>query len=73
MAGGVSLNCVANGKIHDAEIFDKIFVQPASSDAGTSMGAAALAWFKYTGKNQVQFDNMYLGTEYSNDFIEKKD
>lgn len=72
MAGGVSLNCVANGKIHDAGIFDKIFVQPASSDAGTSMGVAALAWHKYTGNTQVQFDNMYLGTEYSNDFIEKQ-
>ena len=44
MAGGVSLNCVANGKIHDAGIFDKIFVQPASSDAGTSMGAAAVSY-----------------------------
>lgn len=72
MAGGISLNCVANGKIHDAGIFDKIFVQPASSDAGTSMGAAALAWYKYTGKIQIKFDNMYLGTEYSNEFIEQQ-
>ena len=43
MAGGVALNCVANGKIADEKIFDRIFVQPASSDAGRSMGAAALA------------------------------
>ncbi len=72
MAGGVSLNCVANGKIYEAKIFDDIFVQPASSDAGTSMGAAALAWYKYTGKIQIKFDNMYLGTDYSNNFIEKQ-
>ncbi len=72
MAGGVSLNCVLNGKIHDAKIFDEIFVQPASSDAGTSMGAAALAWYKYTGKMQIHFDNMYLGTEYSDAFIESE-
>lgn len=72
MAGGVSLNCVANGKIHEAKIFDEIFVQPASSDAGTSMGAAALAWNKYTGEIQIEFDDMYLGTEYTNSFIEKQ-
>lgn len=72
MAGGVALNCAANGKIYQAHIFDDIFVQPASSDAGTSMGAAALAWHKYTGKMQISFDNMYLGTEYSNDYIEEQ-
>ena len=64
MAGGIALNCVANGKISDACIFDEIFIQPASSDAGTSMGAAALAWNKYNGKIQIKYDNMYLGTEY---------
>lgn len=72
MAGGVALNCVANGKIHDANLFDEIFVQPASSDAGTAIGAAALANFKYLGGNiQVNYDNMYLGTEYSNEYIEQ--
>lgn len=71
MAGGIALNCVANGKISDAGIFDEIFVQPASSDAGTSMGASALAWNKYNGEMQIQYDNMYLGTEYSNEYIEK--
>lgn len=72
MAGGVALNCVANGKISDAKIFDEIFVQPASSDAGTSMGAAALACYQKNGEMQIDFDNMYLGTEYSNEFIEKQ-
>ena len=71
MAGGIALNCVANGKISESGIFDEIFVQPASSDAGTSMGAAALAWNKYSEKMQVKYDDMYLGTEYSNEYIEK--
>lgn len=71
MAGGIALNCVANGKIYDTKLYDNIFVQPASSDAGTSMGAAALANFKLRRSIQVHFDNMYLGTEYSNDDIEK--
>lgn len=70
MAGGVALNCVANGKIHDAEIFDEIFIQPAASDAGTSMGVAALAYFKLKGKMQIAFSDMYLGTEYTNESIE---
>lgn len=71
MAGGVSLNCVANGKIADAKIFDRIFVQPASSDAGTAMGAAALAYHKLKGQMQISFENMYLGTEYTNETIGK--
>lgn len=71
MAGGVALNCVANGKISDEKIFDRIFVQPASSDAGTSMGASALAYNKYKGNMQISFDNMYLGTEYKNEMIGK--
>lgn len=70
MAGGIALNCVANGKIYDTELFDSIFVQPASSDAGTSMGAAALANFRLCRNIQIHFDNMYLGTEYSNENIE---
>lgn len=72
MAGGIALNCVANGRISDANIFDNIFVQPASSDAGTSMGAAALAYHKFEGKMQILFENMYLGTSYSNSDIKKK-
>ena len=43
MAGGVALNCVANGRIHQEGIFDEIFVQPASDDSGTALGAAALS------------------------------
>jgi len=69
MAGGVALNCVMNGKIYDSKIFEKMFVQPVSSDAGTSMGAAALAYYKYSGNMQILWDNMYLGREYSNEYI----
>jgi carbamoyltransferase len=71
MAGGIALNCVANGKIYEEHIFDDIFVQPMSSDAGTALGAAALANFKLNGEIQIEFDNMYLGTEYSDEAIEE--
>jgi len=70
MAGGVALNCVANGKISDQNIFENIFIQPAASDAGTSIGAAALYNAKVNPKNaQLSYENMYLGTSYSNDEI----
>lgn len=70
MAGGIALNCVANGKLYDAHIFDNIFVQPASSDAGTSIGAAALYHAKCNPQSpQIKYDNMYLGSSYSNEQI----
>ena len=72
MAGGVALNCVANGKIANEGLFDHIFVQPNANDAGTSMGAAALAYYKLKGKIQIDFDDMYLGTSYSNDIVRKQ-
>ena len=72
MAGGIALNCVANGKIHSAGIFDDVFVQPAASDAGTAMGVAALLWFRRTGQIQISFDSMYLGTAYGNEEIEQQ-
>lgn len=46
MAGGVALNCVANGKIHQERIFDEIWVQPAAGDAGGALGAATFAWYQ---------------------------
>lgn len=46
MAGGVALNCVANGKIHSERIFDEIWVQPAAGDAGGALGAATFAWYQ---------------------------
>ncbi len=48
MAGGVALNCVGNGKICAAGIFDEIWTQPASGDAGNALGAAYLGWLRNT-------------------------
>ncbi len=47
MAGGVALNCVANGKILESGFFEKIWIQPASGDAGGALGAALMAWHQY--------------------------
>ena len=44
MAGGVALNCVANGKIHKENIFKNIWIQPAAGDAGGALGAALAFW-----------------------------
>ena len=75
LAGGVALNCVANGKILNEKIFDNIWVQPASGDAGGSVGAALALWY-LDQKNERRIninDDMqgsYLGPEYSNKEIE---
>ena len=47
LSGGVALNCVANGKLENANIFENIFIQPASGDAGGSLGAALAAHYIY--------------------------
>ena len=70
LAGGVALNCVANGKILENKIFDKIWVQPAAGDAGGSLGAALAFWHieKNNQRNISKSDSMngsYLGPEYS--------
>lgn len=44
LAGGVALNCVANGKLHNSGLFDRIWIQPAAGDAGGALGAALAAW-----------------------------
>lgn len=72
MAGGVALNCVANGKILKHTSFKNMFVQPAAGDAGCSLGAAALAYADITGKRIAKTENhVYLGPSYSNDSIRK--
>ena len=76
LAGGVALNCVANGKIFKEKIFDNIWVQPASGDAGGSLGAALAFWHLEKGKNRDKntSDNMkgsYLGNEFSQKEIEE--
>ncbi|MCP4041334.1 MAG: hypothetical protein GY731_05160, partial [Gammaproteobacteria bacterium] len=50
LAGGVALNCVANGRLLREGLFRDIWVQPAAGDAGGALGAALLAWHQYLGK-----------------------
>lgn len=75
LAGGVALNCVANGKILRAGIFDDVWIQPAAGDAGGSLGAALIVWYQYlgnqrkVGKRDMQ-KGSYLGPAFSDDYIE---
>ena len=76
LAGGVALNCVANGKILKDKIFDKIWIQPAAGDAGGSLGAALAYWHLELNKerndpNKDEMNGSYLGPSYSNENIEK--
>ena len=77
LAGGVALNCVANGKILRSKIFDRIWIQPAAGDAGGSLGAALALWYLENGNKRIlnSDDDMkgaYLGNEFSQDEIEKE-
>ena len=77
LAGGVALNCVANGKILEEKIFDNIWIQPAAGDAGGSLGAALALWHIEHGNIRKinPLDNMkgsYLGTEFSQLQIEEE-
>ncbi len=72
LAGGVALNCVANGVLIREKIFDAVWIQPAAGDAGGALGAALVAWHIHYNKNRtnrIGFDDMkgsYLGPSYSN-------
>jgi len=75
LAGGVALNCVANGKILKEKIFDNIWIQPASGDAGGSLGAALALWhLEQSNSRRVNpeddMQGSYLGPEYSQKEIE---
>ena len=74
LAGGVALNCVANGKILREKIFDNIWIQPAAGDAGGSLGAALAYWhheLKESRKNfKDQMKGAYLGPKLSEKNIE---
>lgn len=71
MAGGVALNCVADGRLLQESSFENIFVQPASSDAGGALGAALYLYCSILGKKRVQrMENVYTGPSYSNEEIE---
>ena len=74
LAGGVALNCVANGKLLRESIFDDIWIQPASGDAGSALGAALVGWHQYQEQERVvntkdSMKGTYLGPEFSNDDI----
>ena len=76
LAGGVALNCVANGKILKEKIFEDIWIQPAAGDAGGSLGAALAYWHQELNKPRKNFkDQMkgaYLGPKFSENFIESQ-
>ena len=77
LAGGVALNCVANGKILKEKIFDNIWVQPAAGDAGGSLGAALALWHieqKNSRKVNLNDDmqGSFLGPEYNQKQVEEQ-
>jgi carbamoyltransferase len=78
LAGGVALNCVANGKVLRDKCFDGIWIQPAAGDAGGSIGAAFCAYHLYKGQPRripAKLDGMkgsYLGPEYGQREIEQR-
>lgn len=70
LAGGVALNCVANGKVLRERIFDNIWIQPAAGDAGGALGCALYAYYQYYGKKRIvgrkdSQKGSYLGPEFS--------
>lgn len=76
LAGGVALNCVANGKIKDSGVFENIWIQPAAGDAGGALGAALYASYKIGNvkRNICKEDSQrgsYLGPKYSEREIEQ--
>ncbi len=73
LAGGVALNCVANGKLLAEKIFDDLWIQPASGDAGSSLGGALIAWHEYFKKpRKVNEDDSMKGTYLGCNFSNKK-
>ena len=76
MAGGVALNCVANGKILKEKIFENIWIQPAAGDAGGALGAALALWHHELKKERSvplidKMQGSYLGPSFSNDEIQE--
>ncbi len=71
LAGGVALNCVANGELNKNKVFDNIWIQPASGDAGSALGAAYVGWHAFHQKEReiLLTDKMkgtYLGPNFPN-------
>ena len=78
LSGGVALNCVANGKILRENIFENVWIQPASGDAGGALGAAQAGYYQHLKNQRTCYkngkDNMqgsYLGKKYSNEEVKK--
>lgn len=76
LAGGVALNCVANGKILEKQWFDNIYIQPAAGDAGGAVGAALFVYFKglnntFPLADKQVMESVYLGPECSQQEVEK--
>lgn len=71
LAGGVALNCVANGRVLREGPFENIWIQPAAGDAGGALGAALSVWYRYLGNERTVIDNKdfqhgsYLGPQFS--------
>ena len=78
LAGGVALNCVANGKLQNENIFKNIWIQPAAGDAGGALGAALSAYYSHEGSKRQTLQNRdsmkgsYLGPEYDNKDIKNR-
>ena len=75
LAGGVALNCVANGRVLRESGFRDLWIQPAAGDAGGALGAALTGWHKYYGeprqaKKTDAMSGAYLGPRYSSDQVE---
>ena len=75
LAGGVALNCVANGKINKKKIFENIWIQPAAGDAGGSLGAALAFWYNELDNTRIidkndKMKGSYLGPKFTDEEIE---
>ena len=77
LAGGVALNCVANGRILRESAFEDIWIQPAASDAGGALGAALCVWHRFLGKERITSESQdrqqgsYLGPAFSSETIKE--
>jgi carbamoyltransferase len=71
LAGGVALNCKANGYLLEQDFVNDIFIQPAAGDAGTALGAALITAMNY-GFKFSKMNHVYFGPSYTDEYIEKE-